>query len=231
MMSPALLDACRANAKLSTGPQTAAGKQTSSQNAVKHGLSGRVHAALSGEIDAFDRYCAVLRQALAPAGAIEEALAQDIAADRWRLQRARAIENALFAQIEAPADAPDNRPLEPAAAQALAWLNPATGLQRIALYAGRIQRAMEKNSARLQALQAERKAAHAAATQEAILLTQLAQSKGQPYDSAPDFTLHSHPGFVYSAPEIARLIARAHRLEEAGNHRAALAAPVQQAAA
>jgi hypothetical protein len=122
------------------------------------------------------------------------------------------MENALFAQIEMAEDAdPD-----PATADAQAWVDPTKGLQRIALYAARIQRAIEKNTAALQAIQSQRKAACAEAQEQAIHLTQLAELKGQAYDPAPDFTpADSHGGFVYSAAEIARIRSRARRLEEA----------------
>jgi hypothetical protein len=157
--------------------------------------------------------------ALAPAGLLEAALAEDIAADRWRLNRARSMENALFAKLTNPSS-----DFERAQKQADAWADPATGLQRIALYAHRIERSIERNTARLEAMQAERKAAYAQAQEEAILLTQLAQSKGEPYDPTPDFPATNHPnGFVYSAPEITRLIARRARLEEARTRAAAAA--------
>ena len=75
---------------------------------------------------------------------------------------------------------------------------------------------MEKNTAYLEALQAKRKAAHAQAQEEAILLTQLAEANGETYNPAPDFPSTGTAGeFVYSAPEIARLIARASRLADA----------------
>jgi hypothetical protein len=71
-------------------------------------------------------------------------------------------------------------------------------------------------------MQAERRAACAQAQEEAMLLTQLAQSKGETYDPAQDFPPTNNPaGFVYSAPEIARLIARRARLEEARTRAAA----------
>ncbi len=77
----------------------------------------------------------------------------------------------------------------------------------------------------LEALQAKRKAAHEQARQEAILLTQLAKSKGQSYDPAPDFPSTGSAGeFVYSAPEIAGLINRASRLDEAKTRSAQAAA-------
>ena len=211
-MLPRNFETNRANAQHSTGPTTPAGKHTVSQNAVVHGLAGHKHAALPGEEDALQQHCRALLEAFAPVGAIEEALAQDIAEDRWRLRRARAMENALFARIaqEQSADLP------PAAALVEAWIDPAKGLQRIALYASRIQRAIEKNTTRLDALQSQRKAACEKARDEAVLLTQLAQSKGQTYDPVPDFPGHAVPvGFVYSASEIASLISRRARLDEA----------------
>ncbi len=210
-MAPREWETNRANAQKSTGPTTPAGKQTVSQNAVVHGLAGRKHAALPGEQEPFEQHCRAIREALAPVGAIEEDVAQDIAADRWRLKRAHAMENALFAQIEREAGSVD-----PATACAQAWTDPTKGLQRIALYAGRIQRAIEKNTAALQALQSARKDAYQKAQEEAIALTQLAECEGQPYDPAPDFQApESHGGFAYSTPEIARLISRSRRLEQA----------------
>ena len=93
---------------------------------------------------------------------------------------------------------------------------PPKDLQRIALYAGRIQRAIEKNTAELKSLQAARKAAYAQAQEEAILLTQLAAAKGQTVDAARDFPSPDlNGGFAYSAAEIARILDRACRLEKA----------------
>ena len=83
-------------------------------------------------------------------------------------------------------------------------------------YAGQNQRAIEKTTAALKAMQTQRKSAYAKAEAEAILLTQLAHAKGQTVDAAKDFPSPEHcGGFVYSLPEIARLIGRAARLAEA----------------
>jgi hypothetical protein len=151
-------------------------------------------------------------EALAPVGIVERSLAQDIAGDRWRLSRARKMENALFHQIERE----QAGELDPAAAQAQAWIDASKGLQRIAGYAKSLQRNVEKNTAALEALQAKRKAAHSQAQEEAVLLTQLAEANGETYNPAPDFPSTGAPGeFVYSAPEIKRLIARASRLGDA----------------
>jgi hypothetical protein len=69
-------------------------------------------------------------------------------------------------------------------------------------------------------MQAQRKAAYAAKQEEAIQLTQLAEAQGETYDPAPDFPPAAQGKavageFVYSAPEIARFIDRATRLERA----------------
>jgi hypothetical protein len=65
-------------------------------------------------------------------------------------------------------------------------------------------------------MQAQRKSAYAKAEAEAILLTQLAHAKGQTVDAAKDFLSSEQcGGFVFSLPEIARLIGRAARLAEA----------------
>ncbi len=211
-MSPDQLAANRANATLSTGPSSAAGKQIVSQNAVKHGLCGTAHAALPGEEAEFAIHCEGFRKAYSPVGVPEEQLVRNLAENYWRLQRAHAMETALFVRIAHEAAGE----LAPAAAHAEAWVDPAKGLQRIALYAARIQRAIEKNTAQLKAMQIERKTFYALAEQEAILLTQLAAAKGQTVDPAVDFpSPESCGGFVYSAKEIARLIDRARRLEEA----------------
>jgi hypothetical protein len=122
------------------------------------------------------------------------------------------METALFEQAALEQSADTAAP----SAHAQAWVDAATGLQRVALYAGRIQRAIEKSTAALQAMQAERKAAHARACEEAIILTQLAAIKGETFDPAQHFPdTGSYGGFVYSAPAIASAISRAKRLAEA----------------
>ena len=116
----------------STGPTSAAGKETVSKNALVHGLSGRTHACLPGEEGPFEQFCREFIEALAPVGIVEQSYAEDIAGDRWRLRRARAMENALFSRIanEQP------NPLDPAAALAAAladaWLDASQGLKSVA---------------------------------------------------------------------------------------------------
>ena len=115
------------------------------------------------------------------------------------------MERALFSQLEKEA-AEAAETVE----ETLKALNRTTG------YAHKIERVIEKTRAELKSLQSERKAAYTQAQQEAILLTQLAHAKGQTLDAAKDFPSPDLcGGFVYSLPEIARLIGRAARVAEA----------------
>jgi hypothetical protein len=88
-------------------------------------------------------------------------------------------------------------------------------LRRTSLYAHRTQRATKKNRAELRSMQSEHKA-YEKAQEEAILLTQIAYSKGQTVDAAKEFpSPELCGGFVYSMTEILRILDREARLEEA----------------
>ncbi len=82
----------------STGPRTPAGKRRASFNAFRHGLTSKVHIHTPEESEAFRAHCQAYRAELAPVGAQETDIVQSIAEDRWRLKRARAIENNIFAE-------------------------------------------------------------------------------------------------------------------------------------
>ena len=210
MSTPAQIAANQANSKLSSGPTSDAGKQTASQNSVKHHLTGKGNPALPGEEEAVAKHVEGYIEAYGPVGVPERDLVVNIAENHWRLQRAHNMENSLFTRIMT------EQSENPVSALADAWLDATKGLKSVATYAARIQRAIEKSTAELKSLQAERKAAYAKAQEEAMLLTQLAHAKGQTVDAAKDFPPPERcGGFVYVLPEIARLIGRAARLEEA----------------
>ncbi|MGA7235440.1 MAG: hypothetical protein WBY44_07160 [Bryobacteraceae bacterium] len=213
MSTPAQIAANQANSKLSTGPTSEAGRQIVAANAVKHQLTGKGDPALPGEKEAVAKHVEGYIQAYAPVGVPERTLVINIARNYWRLQRAHDMEDALFTKIML---GQSDDVLDPVSLLADAWLDPTQGMKAVALYATRIQRALEKNTAELKELQAQRKAAYSKAEAEAILLTQLAHAKGQTADAAKDFPPPELcGGFVYSLPEVARVIGRMARLEEA----------------
>jgi hypothetical protein len=207
MSTPAQIAANQANCKFSTGATSDAGKQTVSKNSLKHGLSSPnpVHVILPGEEDPFAAHLEGYIQAYVPVGVPEQDLVRSLASNNWRLQRCHSLERGLFCHLQKEvAEGAET------AAETLKELN------RTAGYAHKIERAIEKTRNELKSLQSERKAAYSQAQEEAILLTQLAHAKGQQADQAKEFpSPELCGGFVYSLPEIARLIARAARLEEA----------------
>ena len=186
-------------------------------NAYRHGLTGQVHILTPEDQVAYDKHCRDTQQYFNPAGEFEAGLVQSIADGRWQLQRAVAIEDAIFA-LDAVAVQADSEYYEAIAAltQGKTWLAHDKSLERIALYASRIQRRVEKDIAMLRQPQADRKAAFEKAVEEAEALTQLAAKAGETYDPATDFPRELlPPKFDFSNPEILRLIVHHSRLKTA----------------
>ena len=234
-MTEAQLTANRENAQHSTGPRTAAGRKRSSLNAFRHGLTGQIIMHTPEDEQAFKKHCDGIREALAPVGALELDLAQAVAEDRWRLNRARALENSIFAigQGQHRDEDSDHHPeAEAAFAQGLTWIAHAHELHLLTTYENRIRRSVEKNTAELRTLQAERKAAIAQAEKEAEALIRLAEAEGGDYDPADDFPPESRPvGFVFSRSAIQRQIDRNDRLSRAFLNNAIRGPAERQAAA
>jgi hypothetical protein len=164
-MTEAQLNARRENAKHSTGPRTDSGKKRSSLNAVRHGLTGQIIVHTPEDQEAFTKHCDGIRKDLDTVGALETNLAQAIAEDYWRLNRARALENSIFAlgQIDHLPEDSDDPDVDAALAQGRTWIAHARELQLLSLYESRIRRSVEKNTAELRALQNKRRLAPIAA--------------------------------------------------------------------
>jgi hypothetical protein len=95
MSTEAQIKANRENAKKSTGPRTARGKEVVSQNALKHGLCAKKNVIKSESQEEFDLFRDVMLEDLAPSGGMELMLAQRIVALSWRLRRAEHFQNVL----------------------------------------------------------------------------------------------------------------------------------------
>ena len=80
-----------------TGPRTEEGKKKSALNATRHGLTGRVVVMPWEDMDAYMRFCAELMTDLAPETAVERQYAQTFCDTQWRLNRARSIEESMYA--------------------------------------------------------------------------------------------------------------------------------------
>jgi len=70
----------RANAQNSTGPRTEAGKQRSSLNALRHGLTGNTVLLPSDDIAAYDRHCQEFLDQYQPKNKMETELTQALSA-------------------------------------------------------------------------------------------------------------------------------------------------------
>src|ERR1022692_3845955 len=211
MTSEKQIDANRRNALLSTGAKTEAGHNRSRMNALRHGLTGQVTTMSDEDRAAHDKLSKALIQSLAPEGAMEIQLAQRIATDSWRLNRASAIEDNIFAlgQLQNGGQAcPDVPQIDAALTTAHVFTLESKQLQLLTLYEQRINRSLQKNLAILQSLQTARKADHEAAMKEASVLLKLSEMKGLEYDPAKD-------GFVFANDQIHAAIDREQRLQRA----------------
>ena len=88
----------RANAKLSTGPRTEPGKQRSSQNAFRHGLTARTAVLPTEDPEAHQRHVQQFLDEYQPATATETQLVHEIANTAWRLNRIPFLEADLLSQ-------------------------------------------------------------------------------------------------------------------------------------
>jgi hypothetical protein len=141
MSSAAQLVANRANAQLSTGPKTEAGKQASSRNAVRHGFTAiRLTVAPQDQAD-FNTLKQNLLLDVRPEGALEDSLFERLLLANWNLRRITRYEAELLDQTNPFA------PGDPEAAQAF---------DRLARYRRDLERSAKLALAELRKLQTER---------------------------------------------------------------------------
>ncbi len=176
-------------------------------NAHRHGLTGHILVIEPKEEPAYQQHCHGIHQSLAPVGALETDLAQSVADDRWRLKRAAAMENNIFALGLNQAADPlsENAEVDTALHTARLWYSVSKELERLTLYESRIQRRIEKNLALIRQLQADRRQALQKLVEEAAIL-------GDSYDFPPEAL---PPQFVFSIDQIRRLAAHHRSLQAA----------------
>jgi hypothetical protein len=210
------LEANRRNAERSTGPTSAAGKARSSRNNLRHGLTGQINILPTEDREAHDRFCNELVDSLKPETPMEQQFAHSIAEDNWRLNRARAIENNMFALGHQG----ERRELQVALADARTFQAQANQFQLLTIYEQRINRTLQRNLKQLQELQADCRQQRERALEEAQLLAQQSLLNGLPYEPAKD-------GFGFSNAEINFAIDRGNRLREAKLNNSAALTPLK----
>ncbi len=86
----------RQNARHSSGPKTDEGLAVASMNAIKHGLTARTALLSAEDEESFTALRAALLEDLAPRGALEAMLAENVINAGWQLRRADGVESTVL---------------------------------------------------------------------------------------------------------------------------------------
>jgi hypothetical protein len=172
----------------STGPRTAAGKQRSSLNALRHGLTAASAVLPSEDQAVFDAHRRGFFDEYQPATPTETQLTQELADTAWRLNRIPLLEAQLFSQD------PNPQSLIPQ-------------LATLGLHYTRLSRQFQKAVDHLRKIQSERRREQERDLKRAAALLELHKHKGIPFDPAQD-------GFVFSREQIEAHSQRLVRLNE-----------------
>jgi hypothetical protein len=181
----------RANALLSTGPRTPAGKQRSSLNALTHGLTSRSPVLATEDPANYQRHCRQLFDEYLPATPTETQLTQELADTAWRLNRIPLLEAALL-------DRAANPPTDQAAID-FDIVDAHRALATLGMHSQRLSRQFQKTLDTLREIQSERRREQERQLKRAAALLELHKHKGIPYDPAE---LFSEAGFVFSKDDV-----------------------------
>jgi len=192
MSTPNRIEINRANSQHSTGPKTEAGKQRSSLNALRHGLTSQIVVMPTEDLEAYQCHLGSFTDEYHPQGATEAHLVQALADTSWRLNRVAALEANLFTQVQ---DA----------------ISIVAALANLSLHSQRLSRQFERTVAQLRDLQKTRRMKEEHELDNLLDIEEMYESKGETYDRSED-------GFVFSEDQINDAILRRNRerlLEEA----------------
>jgi hypothetical protein len=173
----------RANALLSTGPRTEPGKQRSSLNALRHGLTARTAVLPNEDPETYQRHIQQFLDEYAPATPTETQLVHEIANTAWRLNRIPFLEAELFS-----AGLPSNAPSPQTLISQLATLG---------LHGSRLSRQFQKALDQLRDIQEVRHRSERRQLTEAAELFIRRQHKELPWEP-------SDHGFLFSKEQVER---------------------------
>jgi hypothetical protein len=215
----------RANAQYSTGPRTEAGKQRSSLNALRHGLTAASPVLPSEDPAAYESHCRQFMDEYQPASPTETQLVQELIDASWRLNRIPLLEAELLAGtgrsrpqcIQENAGGPlrcaglKEDPANPPNEQARIDFDIVDAHRLIAnlnLQGHRLSRQFQKALDKLREIQADRRECERRDLKDAAALLELYKHKGLPWQPADH-------GFVFSKQQVERAAERMIRLNEA----------------
>ena len=181
----------RENAQHSTGPKTEAGKQRSSMNALRHGLTGQVVVMPSEDLQAYQQHLASYTGEFRPKGRVEADLVQALADTSWRLNRVAALEtNILTLAITHEPD-----PAKAALALAASLESQTKALANLSMHTQRLSRQYEKTLLLLRDLQKTRRSQENDELHQLLNIMEMCEAEGEPYSPSED-------GFVFSEAQI-----------------------------
>ena len=183
----------------STGPRTAAGKQRSSLNALRHGLTAACAVLPSEDRAAYDAHRRGFLDEYRPATPTETQLTQELADTAWRINRIPALEAALL-------DRAANPPSDQAAID-FDIVDAHRSLATLGLHYQRLSRQFQKTVDHLREIQSDRRHEDKRDLEHAAAILELHKRKGIPYDLAQD-------GFVFSKDQVEAFSQRLMRLNE-----------------
>ena len=214
----------KANAQKSTGPRTEAGKQRSSLNALRHGLTGQTIVLPSEDLAAYQRHSQAFLDEYQPKGANETQVVQSLLDTAWQVNRAAAVETNLFTlgitEMEDRIRA--NHPeAETALAMALAYREHNRAFANIGIARQRLSRQYERTLAQLRQIQAERRANEERQLDRAAKILKMHNDENLRDQTAPHNPAPYNPaddGFVFSNAEIETFLHRQERSQQANDH-------------
>jgi len=190
----------RANSQHSTGPRTEAGKQRSSLNALRHGLTAASPVLPSEDPAAFEDHRRRFSDEYQPATPTETQLVQELVDTSWRLNRIPLLEADVLARAAAPVPLDQEITFDIVDAHRL--------LAHLGIQGQRLSRQFQKSLNTLRAIQEDRVERERRNLKDAAALLELHKHKGIPWEPADH-------GFVFSKQHVERFAERAMRLNEA----------------
>jgi hypothetical protein len=188
----------QANAQKSTGPVSAEGKQRSSLNALKTGLTGRTVLMPGEDAEAYRLHCERFEDQFQPATAEEKELVQSLADLKWRLLRCSQREHNLFAlgRVEfAQTFDHEPEPVRSALIQAYTLRTYAKDLNNLSIQETRLDKRFQRELKELNRIQTERQEQERIALRQAAQLYMQAKKENKPFNPA-------QLGFEFSIEEI-----------------------------
>src|SRR5580658_5691884 len=207
MSTPSRIAINRANAQHSTGPKTPEGKQKSSLNALRHGLTGQIVVMPTEDLQAYQLHLESFTDEYTPKGATESHLVQALADTSWRLNRVAALETNLLTMGIANAtspitDAPNQ--VQDAFAIVSSLESQSKALSNLSLHSQRLSRQFERTVIQLRDLQKARRLKEDHELDNFLDITEMYEEKGETYNGSED-------GFVFSEQQIDDAIRRRNR--------------------